>query len=446
VDWRTISLPAEVARVARLHFLDALGVGLAASALPESGGWSKAACSPGSATVFGGGGGRSAALAAMANGAMIHALEYDDTHIASVVHGSSVAAPVALAAAQAAGADGKTLLAGYVLAWEVMIRLGLAAPGAWQANGFQVTSAAGAVGAAAAAALIAGLDEQQALAAVGIAGSQASGLLEFLSDGSSVKALNPGWAAHTGLIAVDLARAGMTGPATVLNGRYGLLSSLARAPEAAERLDGHLATLGTTWHLLDAAFKLYPCCHYIHPFLEALERLMADSGLAAGQLDKAVCHVAPPQAPLICEPWARRQSPLSGYDAKWALAYCLAARLALGPLTVESFARTPDPDVVALARRFEWTAMPNHGFPARFPARLTVTTGDGAVLEANIETVRGAPGRPIGEADVLAKFRANAALALPSARAAALEDAAMAVDTPSGVALMSAALSEGAAV
>jgi len=435
-------LPPEVAEAARLHFLDAIGVGLAASQVPQNADWAAAldgVGGTGTATVLGQSAGAPPAMAALLNGARVHALEYDDTHIASVVHGSAVAAPAALAAAEAANAEGELLLKGYALAWEVMVRLGLAAPGAMQARGFQVTAVAGAVGAATAAALIGGLDEKQTIAALGIAGSQASGLLEFLTEGASVKALHPGWAAHTGLLAAALAGGGMTGPASILEGRFGIMAGFAGVPDAAAALQEKMATLGSVWHLPDAAFKAYPCCHYIHPFLEALETLIAQ-GLTADDLTTATAHVPPPEAPLICEPWARRQAPSSGYDAKWALAYCLAARLANGPLTVADFNRDPDLDTIDLARRFAWVPMADHGFPTRFAARLTVTTRDGRTLEAEVSNVRGAPDRPITATEVQAKFRVNAAQALSRQAVTDAEAAILALDSPGAVASLRRAL------
>ena len=237
--------PKPVVDAAKLHFLDALGVGLAASSVPMSQRWSDAAFrigGGGSATVLGRPDGASAVAAAMANGALIHSLEFDDTHTASVVHGSAFSASAALAAAEEAGASGGVLLAGYIASWEVTIRLGLAAPGAYQANGFQISAVGGAIGSAVAAIVIGGLDEDTATTALGIAGSEASGLMAFLSDGSSVKALHPGWAAHAGLAAAALADAGMTGPADVLEGRFGFLEAFTRQPEATAVSPNNLMT------------------------------------------------------------------------------------------------------------------------------------------------------------------------------------------------------------
>lgn len=409
-------VPDAVLDAAHLHLLDAVGVGIASASLSENGRWAGAA-SAGAASLLTGGTAEAGA-AAMINGALIHALEFDDTHIASVVHGSAVAAPLALASAQMVGASGRDLVLAYVVAWEVAIRIGLAAPGAFQARGFQVTSVGGAIGAAAAAAQIMRLDPATAVSAIGIAGGQASGSLAFLADGAMSKALNPGWAARTGIEAARLAQAGMTGPASVLEGGFGVMVGFAGdASGLSAALDG----LGQDWQLPHAAFKLYPCCHYIHPFLEAVEQVMAD-GVQPDELMSLTAFVPPPAAPLICEPWARRQTPISGYDGKWGLAYAMALMLADGRVDVDSFTSPPRADVVALAQRMTWEPMQDHGFPRRFAARIE-GVGKKGPFKAELHQVRGAPDRPV-EADVIrAKFARNASRRFGAAHVARLEEA-----------------------
>ena len=425
------TLPDEVVRAARLHFIDAVGVGLAASAGPEQGRWSGAVTGGGSATTLAGGT-TTPAEAAMLNGSLIHSLEYDDTHIGSVIHGSAVAAAVALAAAEDAGADGDTMLSAYIISWEAMIRIGLAAPGAHQARGAQVTSVAGALGAALAAGWVRGLDRRDLTSAIGIAGMQASGLLAFLEDGSSVKALNPGWAAHTGITAARLAGAGMTGPAGILEHRFGPMHVFGADPGG---LGSAMDDLGTRWCLPEAAFKLYPSCHFIHPFLELIEGMIAE-GLTPETIQGMRLHVPVEQAPLIAEPWERRQAPLSGYDGKWGLPYCLALRLVDGPLEVASFETPPRDDVIAVSRRMEMVPVTNSGFPARFPARIEVRLVDGGERMAEVDTVRGAPGRPIAAAEVLDKLRRNASRRLGPDAVEALVTAGLDMDLPGLIALI----------
>lgn len=409
-------VPDHVLEAAQLHLLDAIGVGLASASLPENAGWAAAAAA-GSASLLSGGTAEPGA-AAMINGALIHALEYDDTHIGSVVHGSAVAAPLALAVAQLAQASGRDLMLAYIVAWEVAIRIGLAAPGAFQARGFQVTSVGGAIGAAAAAGQIISLDRARATSAIGVAGGQASGTLAFLADGAMSKALNPGWAARTGIEAARLAAAGMTGPASILESGFGVMTSFAGdASGLAAALDG----LGQDWQLPQAAFKLYPCCHYIHPFLEAIEQAMAE-GLRADDLVSLTAFVPPPAAPLICEPWARRQAPISGYDGKWGLAYAMALMLVDGRVDVDSFTSHPRADVVAVAQRMTWAPMPDHGFPRRFAARIE-GMGKKGPFKAALHQVLGAPDRPVNTAAIRAKFASNATRRFEAMRVAQLEEA-----------------------
>ena len=184
------SLPEEVITAARLHFVDAIGVGLAAAGSPIGAAYRTYAAEiakGGPATVFGQSTGAAAADAAMINGGLIHSLEFDDTHTASIAHGSAVLAPAALAVAEAQNASGAALLGAYARGWEVLIRFGLAAPNGFHAKGFMSTSVTGALVSALISAQLMGLDEDRTVAAIGIALSQASGVMEFLTNGSSVK-------------------------------------------------------------------------------------------------------------------------------------------------------------------------------------------------------------------------------------------------------------------
>ena len=415
-------VPEAVLASARLHFLDAIGVGIAASMVVENKSLAEGAAD-GTASLLCGGTAE-AGTAAMINGALIHALEYDDTHIGSVVHGSAVAAPLALAVSQLCATSGQDLIRAYIVAWEVAIRIGLAGPGAFQEKGFQVTSVGGALGAAAAASIIMRLDRQQTISALGIAGGQTSGTLAFLADGAMSKALNPGWAARTGLEAARLARAGMTGPDEVLESRFGVMNIFASGPEL---LGQNLASLGDEWFLPEAAFKLYPCCHYIHPFLEAVEQLLG-KGVSARDIVNLTAYVPPPASPLICEPWSRRQAPASGYDGKWGLAYCMALMFLQGRVDVSSFETEPYPDTVSLARKMAWKPLRDHGFPHRFAARIDVDTPQGTV-SAEVAQVRGAPDRPVSMDDIVTKFSANAARRYDPETVRRLKDCILNIDS-----------------
>jgi 2-methylcitrate dehydratase PrpD len=405
-------VPAPVDRAARLHLLDALAVGALGSARgPVRSLAALAARAPdGPCSVIGLDRPVPAPVAALVNGGFIHSLEYDDTHVASVMHGSSLLAPAVLAVAEAAQCSGAAALRAYAVGWEVLIRFGLAAPGALQARGFQTTSAAGPFVAALVSALLDG-DSQLAVQAMGIAGIQPGGTFAFLAGGDTVKAVQPGWAASAGLQAADLARAGVTGPRLVLDGEFGFFRLFAGdGGEPVQRMRRELATLGQRWHLPDAAFKLVPCCHFIHPFVEALQGLV-DDGLDQRDIARIVCHVPTGEAPVIADPWPVRQAPAKPHDGRWSLPYVLAGQLTDGAVTVELFERPVTPEKIAVARLIEHEPWPGSGFPARFPARIGVELRDGTTMQAAVDDVLGGPSRPVGQAAVVAKARQNLRLA-----------------------------------
>ena len=419
-------LPEDVATAARLHFLDAIGVGLASAGSPIGAAYRAYAAEVakgGPATVFGQASGASAADAAMINGGLIHSLEFDDTHTASIAHGSAVLAAASLAVAEAQNASGAALLGAYARGWEVLIRFGLAAPNGFHAKGFMSTSVTGALTSALLAAELMGLDEDRSVAALGVALSQASGVMEFLTNGSSVKSLNPGWAAHAGVVAANFARAGMTGPETSLDGKHGLFRQFSNNEGAADRFRDLIADLGREWHLPKAAYKFYPCCHYLHPFIEAASKL-AERGVRADDVERILCRVPQGEAAVICEPWATKQSPANGHAARWSLPITVAAQLVDGKVDLATFETTASDAVRNLALRISWEPLSGARFPERFEAELVCETNRGAKETVRIDDVFGNHTRAPRADEVLAKFRGNARRSLNPHAVTALEQAA----------------------
>jgi 2-methylcitrate dehydratase PrpD len=418
-------LPEAVALAARLHLLDACGVGLAAAGSPVGAAYrhfAKDLARGGPATVFGQAAGAAAADAALVNGGLIHSLEYDDTHTASIQHGSAVIAAAALAVGEARGASGAALLGAFARGWEVLIRFGLAAPARFHAHGFMSTSVGGALASALLASELLGSSEDQSVAALGISLSQASGVMEFLTNGSSVKSLHPGWAAHGGVVAALLARSGMTGPETSLEGRHGLFRQFAGDEEAPERFRALIGDIGRKWHLPDAAYKFYPCCHYLHPFVEAAG-VLAQRGIGADDAARILCRVPEGEAPIICDPWESKLAPETGHAARWSLPIAVATRLVDGKVDLATFESPAGPAVRELAGRIRWEPLPAARFPERFEAELVCETKAGRTETVRIDDVYGNRTRPPGEAPIRAKFRANAARSLPESAVASVERA-----------------------
>lgn len=400
--------PKPVMEAAGLHLLDAVGVGLAAASLPQGAPYLRfAPDGAGPITALSGARLSDAADAALVNGGLIHSLEFDDTHTGSIVHGSAVLAATALAMGQATGASTTATIHAYLLGYEVMIRMGLAAPGAFQQKGFQITSVAGPLVAALIACDLTGSDEDTRVHAVGIALSQASGVFEFLTNGSSVKSLHPGWAAHGGILAARLAAAGLTGPETAIEGARGLFSVFAGETEAAKSFSQLMGDFGQRWHMPDVAFKFVPCCHYLHPFVEAAG-LIAAQGVNPDDIADITLRIAKGAAGIVCEPWDRKLAPADGHAIRWSLPVIVAARLVTGCVDHETFSRPPSVEVLALARRSRWEPLEPDCFPTAFEAEISCHMQDGKRVDVRVDDVFGNASRPASAADVLAKFRGNA--------------------------------------
>lgn len=415
-------IPDAVLAAGRLHCLDAVGVGLAASSLPQGAPYRRfAAGGQGDISLLAGGSHASAADAALVNGGLIHALEFDDTHTGSIVHGSAVLVPATLAMAQACQTHPDAALRAYIIGYEVLIRIGLAAQGGFQRNGFQITSVAGTLVAALIATDLMGGNEDDGVNAVGIALSQASGVFEFLTNGSSVKSMHPGWAAHAGIMAARLAMCGLTGPQTAIEGERGLFAAFAREDDAAPRFTASLGDIGSRWHMSDVAFKFLPCCHYIHPFVEAAGRLRAEINDPA-QISELILRIAPGAAPIVCEPWSLKTSPPDGHAARWSLPVVTAVRLIDGRVDLDTFRDKAMPAVLALAGRSRWEPLPRNRFPVAFEAEIECHLSDGRMFAVRVDDVFGNASRPAGEGDVLTKFQSNAARCLPETSVRALTD------------------------
>lgn len=403
-------IPEHVRVEAKLHLLDALGVALAASSLRAGQALERAVRRAGSgsdASAVGFAEPLGAPWAALLNGALIHSLEYDDTHTGSVIHGSSLVLPAVLAVAQGRRRSGPETLATFVAGWETLVRLGAAAPGAFQARGFQTTAVCGPFVAAAIAARLYGLSLAEATHAIGIAGSQASGVFAYLADGATVKSLHPGWAAHAGLVAAHLATGGMSGPREIFETRFGFYRVY--ADTSTERLRDELSSLGAAWELPRASVKLYPCCHFIHPFLECVSTLVREGGLSPSDIASIECAVPVEEAPIICDPWERRIAPTTGYEAKFSLPYCLATLVVHGAVDVDSFAADSlSPDAIAFAPRIRYRALERSGYPQHFPGHVRLALRNGTIREASVADVRGSPSRPVSADDVVTKFLSNA--------------------------------------
>jgi 2-methylcitrate dehydratase PrpD len=413
---RLDGVPVAVTERARLLVLDALGSCLASSTMDFGRAVTDTAAAlggPAESSIVGAGVRVAAANAVLANGTLAHGLDFDDTREDAIVHTGCVAVTTALAVGEAVGASGEAMLAAMIAGVEVMCRLGLAVPGRFHARHFHPTSVTGGFAAAMVAGKLHGLTEDQLVRALGIGGSQAGGIIEYLSDGSWTKRLHPGWAGHAGIVAAQLARAGFTGPETVLEGPHGFYEAFAGGADVA-RLDAVLATLGHTWELSNLTFKPYPCGSIAQPYMDCARALRTRHRLVPDAIVAVRCRTAPGPVPRLWEPLASKHRPPNGYAAKFSLPYLIALVLARGTVTLADFTddAVTDARVLALASRVTYELDPSIDYPRQFVGDVRVTLADGRALDERRDHPRGGPDDPMSAAELVEKFRGNAALRL----------------------------------
>ncbi|MFW5679895.1 MAG: MmgE/PrpD family protein [Pseudomonadota bacterium] len=427
------AVPQPVRARARHHILDATGIAFAAGTqdfahrtLTGLVGLSGS----GRAKVFGQPWRLPVRDAAMANGFLCHGLDFDDTHLEGVVHPTAAIWPAALAAALHAGADGRALLAGYVLGVEASVRLGASASGRFHAAGWHPTGVVNTFAAALACGRIMDLTEEQLIHAQGIALSMAGGSLEFLADGAWNKRLHPGWAAMAGLTAASLAKTGFQGISHPYDGRFGLYAML--LGEQADTADpaGALADLGERWSLLDTAIKPYPACHFTHGCIEAGLRLAERFADHPDRIARITALVPQEVVAVVCEPVAAKRRPQNGYDAQFSIPFLVAAAILRGRVGLQEIepAALADEAILQLADRIDYAIDPESGFPRHYSGELVVDLAGGGSLRERVPINLGAADRPLGEADIVTKFRGNMALAVGTERAERVMAALLALD------------------
>jgi 2-methylcitrate dehydratase PrpD len=396
------SLPDAVTEAAGLCLTDWVGVAIRGSTEPLAGALDAViavAGGEGQATVVGRGRRTSALLAALANGAQGHALDFDDTHLGSIVHGSAPVVPAVLAVAEWQRQPGAEALAAFVAGFEVETRIGRVIGPTLADRGWHVTALLGHFGAVAAAGKLLGLTAEQLGQALGIAGTQAAGLEQSL--GTMCKPLHPGKAAMNGLLAALLAREGFTGPAGILDERPGLPGTFVGITDLAPALED----LGKRFEILDNSTKLYAACHLLHATIDAGRAIRERAAPSPDAIADVECHVHPLALKVAAIP-----EPRSGLEAKFSAAYCAALALTGGEAGESEFV-APDPDLVGLASRIRPVADPALGIPE---ARMRVRLRDGRVLDEVVRAARGTPGHPVSRQDVEEKFRRLAGVVLPA--------------------------------
>jgi 2-methylcitrate dehydratase PrpD len=367
----------------------------------------KACESGGACTALGHARGLDSAGAALVNGTAAHGEDFDDTFEGGPVHAGAVVVPAVLAVAEREKLAGADVLAGIAVGSEVMCRASLVAPKKIHKAGFHPTAVLGAIASAAAVATALKLEKKAFVNSLGIAGSMASGIIEYLAEGAWTKRLHPGWAAQSGIRAADLARAGFVGPRTVFEGTHGLYFGFAHTTEGdwGKLLDG----FGSRWVANALAFKPYACGTMTQPYVDCARRLAAKIDLQ--DIEEVVCEAAEGTVHRLWEPLAGKQRPPNAYAAKFSQPYCIAAGFILGHAGLEAFTeeRVRDPRLLELAAKVRYQIDPHNPYPDEFTGHVKVKLKGGKVMEERQDHMRGGAREPLSRADIGEKFRQNCA-------------------------------------
>lgn len=426
------AIPAEVRARARYLMLDAVGIALASTqydfshrtlaALREFG--------TGPSAVIGYGARLPLRDAVTMNGFLVHGLDFDDTHTRGVIHATASAFPTALGMADATGASGADLVTAYVVGMEVATRLGSVAKGGFHQTGFHPTGLIGVFSSALIAGRMRGLTIDQLASAQGIALSFAAGSLEFLQDGAWTKRIHPGMAGAQGIAAAALARNGFIGPKATYEGRFGLYAS--HLGPLFENCDLALATegLGEVWEVAQVAVKPLPACHFTHACADAAVILREQHGLVPDMIESIRALIPAEVVKTVCEPVATKQRPQNSYDAQFSIPFAVASGLHHGRFGL----RELEPDALAnpvtlgLAAKVSHEIDPNSAFPKYYSGEVIVRTKDGRELRHREGINRGASDRPLSAADIVAKYRENAAMAVSHSTLNRIEEAVLGLD------------------
>lgn len=411
-------IPDDVVEHAKACILDSLGCNIYGTSLPWTRIVADMVMEEGAkpvATLLGTDKKTSAAGAALVNSTACHAFELDDIHKLAMFHPGSIAVPVGLALSELQpDCGGRDLITALVAGYEVSLRVGIAATMALFFRGFHPQATLGTFTAGATAARMLGLGEEETLHALGIAATQAAGLMAA-QEGAMVKRMHSGRAAQSGVYAALLARKGFTGIIDVVEAGFGgFLSTISGDPKPEKLTEG----LGTVWETRNVGFKPHASVTSIHTALDALREIMSENHLTAADIARVSVGLSP-MTHLHCA-WEYKSQGVTA--AQMNLFFGLGAIAVDGEAFVKQYteARLADPDIMAFIRKIDAYVEPEieaMGAWGRHAVKLTVHTADGQPLTKSITDRRGSPENPLSKADREAKFMALTADLLGEERA-----------------------------
>ncbi len=407
IDTHYGKLPPDVVEITKKQILDSLGVGLAGSTgagvtelvkiVKDWGGKKES-----SIWVYGDK--LPCITAAQVNATMIHALDFDDTHDAAVLHPSAAVVPTGLAIAERLGGiNGKKLITAVALGVDLSSRLCLATTVPMTEGGWHFTALHGGFGAAAVAGKLLELDEEALVNAFGIAYHQAGGNLLCIDDGAMTKRAGPGFSARNGIMAALMAQKGITGAKNVLQGSYGLFNVYHRGNYNPEVLT---ANLGEKFEGINVSFKPYPCCRYNHSAIDTVLAIVHHHNLKAEDVDNVTIYVGKGCWDLVCEPLNIKQNPRNIVDSQFSLPWAVASAIAHGKVGIADFTAQAITDSTVMALSNKVTpkldeSLSRRGIEASI---VEIKNKDGEVYFEHAGIPYGSPKNPMSMDAITAKF------------------------------------------
>lgn len=414
VNTRYGDIPAAVVETAKGYFLDWLGSAYAGAdgkptrilraLVEELGGKPEA-------TLIGSERRNTCLHAALVNGAASHVVEMDDLHKASIYHPAAPVMPAALAVAEREGKDGKEFLRAVVLAYEASCRIGEAInPSHYRY--WHTTGTVGTFGAAVAAGVLLDLSVEEMIWALGSAGTQASGLWEFLVDGAMSKQLHPGKAALNGILGSLLAQRGFTAARRILEGEKGFCGATSEQTDFARITSG----LGESYRIGEVSFKPHASCRHTHSAIDATLDLVKKADLKADDVEEVTVRVYSGAMDLLGNVEAS-----SSYAAKFNMPYCIASALLFRDVGLDRFGDEMlwDASLRQLMGKVKMVVDPSldNDYPAKWPAVVRISTRSGLKLVANVDYPKGDPENPLSREELCDKFKGMSSPVIGEARA-----------------------------
>jgi 2-methylcitrate dehydratase PrpD len=400
-------LPPGVANATKTSILDAIGVTIAASSLGEGcGAFIETARESGAgpSRVLGCGFSTTAPMAAFANGAMAHALDFEDTHDETLVHPHAAAVPAALALAESiGGVSGREFITAVALGADLACRLGLGFIEGPEGHGYIHLPMLGAYGAAAACGKLLQLDDDAMVHALALASCQAIMSEEIrATPDSQLRAVRDAFTAKAGLVSALLAKRGVKAFDRPFEGPAGLYGLHGRRKINADRI---LEDLGWTYENARVSYKPWPSCRGTHAFVEAASSLLRNHKLDPTSIDEIAVTVSPFFA-VLCDPPVQKQQPATAIDAKFSIPFTVAVALRNGTVSLADFepAALADTETLAIARRVAHVVQPAWGKAESTRGAVSLRLRSGAELSAEVVAPLGHPANPIAGGAIVQKF------------------------------------------